>query len=147
MKRRVDIDLNTYALYDVMLNCFYSRKYPDEIKTKLDILYNSILNYLNDKESYNGLDMIDKKIFFNEVDINGINNAIELDLDCFLLDDFLTSYIDNKCCSYPKTVVEKIEELKKETQKYLPDENKYLEEDIVHVSFIEEIDYEEEPMF
>ena len=35
------------------------------------------------------------------------------------------------------------EELKKEIQKYLPDENCYLEEDIVSVDFIEEIEYEE----
>ena len=76
MIRRVDIDLNTYALYDVMLNCFYSRKYPEEIKSNLKILYNSILKFLNDKETYNGLDMADKKIFYHEVDINGKDNTI-----------------------------------------------------------------------
>ena len=143
MIRRVDIDLNTYALYDVMLNCFYSRKYPEEIKSNLKILYNSILKFLNDKETYNGLDMTDKKIFYHEVDINGKDNTIELDIDCFLLDDFLTSYIDNKSNSFPQSIIDKIEELKKEIQKYLPDENCYLEEDIISVDFIEEIEYEE----
>lgn len=145
MKKDVKRDINVMKLYDIMLFYLYFKKYPKKIQKDMKKLYSDILNYMKDEEGHTDLDIKDTQFVYYEKTKSGKEHRTILNEEYYLLDDFLFSYSENKYGAFSDPVKNKIEELRNELQKELPDCDDYFDQDddVDEMSFIEEIEYEE----
>lgn len=145
MKKDVKRDIYVMRLYDIMLYYLYFKKYPKKIQKDIKKLYSDILDYMNDEEGHTDLDIKDTQFIYYEKSKSGREHRTKMNEDYFILDDFLFTYSENKYGAFSDSVKNKIEELRIELQKEIPDCDDYFEkdDDIEEISFIEEIEYEE----
>lgn len=145
MKKDVKRDINVMKLYDIMLFYLYFKKYTKKIQKDMKKLYSDILNYMKDEEGHTDLDIKDTQFVYYEKTKSGKEHRTILNEEYYLLDDFLFSYSENKYGAFSDPVKNKIEELRNELQKELPDCDDYFDQDddVDEMSFIEEIEYEE----
>ena len=127
MKKDVKGDINVMKLYDIMLFYLYFKKYPKKIQKDMKKLYSDILNYMKDEEGHTDLDIKDTQFVYYEKTKSGKEHRTILNEEYYLLDDFLFSYSENKYGAFSDSVKNKIEELRNELQKELPDCDDYFD--------------------
>ena len=93
MKEEYVVDLNTLELEDVLVSAIMHKKYPPRIKDEIMILQHMILAQMREWENYNELDIVNTKYFIEETTKSGKKNRIELNWDCYMLNDFLSHYL------------------------------------------------------
>lgn len=141
MKEEITRDVNVLKLYDLFLNYLYFKDYPGVLQDDVKKLYLDVLEYMKEEENHNNLDIKDLQYYYVETGKSGNEKKHKLNEDYFLLDTFLSNYINNKYGSFSNEVIRKVEELQELLQKELPDDEEYLE-DATSFKIVEEIEYE-----
>lgn len=146
MKVRNAINESNHELYDILVYYLIDKNgYSPKVKIALKELYKIVLDEINKEEHVNlGVDLVDMKTFVTEHTETGKNNTVEIDWECFLLNDFMEAYFGNKCGCYPKPIAELINKLSKESLNYVINNGKYLEEDAEFTVITREFIYEED---
>lgn len=134
------IDLNTYELEDLMVHYLMFKKYPINIKKEVIKLQRKILKQIKKWENNNPKDIDEIKYYIVEKTKSNKENKIEVEIDCLMLRDLLSEYLEYRTKSLPESIWKKIDELQEEVEKYLPHEDEYLEEDS-EIHFEQEIKY------
>lgn len=148
MKKIVGIErnINVMKLYDMLINYLYFKNYPKRIQKDMNKLYSDVLQYMKDEEdNEDELDINNIKFYYYEKAESGKECKFEIDEEYFLLDELLSSYMEDKYPSFSEKVLRKIEELRKELQKELPSYKINFEknDDVLDFGYIEEFEYEE----
>lgn len=146
MKVRNAINESNHELYDILVYYLIDKNgYSPKVKIALKELYKIVLDEINKEERENlSVDLIDMRTFVTEHTEDGKTNIIEVDWECFLLNNFLELYFGNKCGCYPEPINELINKLSEESLKYVIKNGKYLQEDADFTVIIREFNYEED---
>ena len=146
MKIRSVINESNHELYDMLIYYLIDKSgYSPNVKAALNELYKIVLDEINKEERENVcVDLIEIKTFMKEQSEKGKTNIMELDWECFLLNDLLESYFGNKYGCYPSPIAKLLNDLAEETLKHVIKKGKYLEDDAEFTEITREYNYEED---
>lgn len=141
---RNTINESNHELYDILLYYLIDKNdYSPRVKKALLRLYNVLIDEINAEDLHGEMDLLEIKVFEIEHSESGKTNEMEINWECYLLNDLVESYFENKRGCYPSTISDLLDKLHKELLNHVIKSGDFMKEDSELIEIMMEYNYEE----